>query len=170
MDARVRVGARRAAFLNSFPSPFAGRAKEMKQKAHREKETPDVRKFTHSIFFSKPRADDQDGARRVRCTACPSAVGGARRCTNAFSRCGLSHCGDSPSSAAHHGILFSLHVELKHALRAGAHGMAAHCARKEQATAVAADSGACTLAAQGVTKRLCARSMSLFRLNVGNRS
>lgn len=36
-----------------------------------------------------------------------------------------------PSSAARHGILFSLHVELKHALRAGAHGMATLCAHKE---------------------------------------
>ena len=97
MDARLRVRARRAAFLNSFPSPFAGRAKETKQQAHREKETPDVRKFTHAIFFSKPRADDQVGALRVRCTARPSSVGGARRCTNAFSRCGLSlHAGCPP--------------------------------------------------------------------------
>ena len=47
-----------------------------------------------------------------------------------------------PSSAARHGILFSLHIELKHALRAGAHGMATLCARKEWATTIAADSGA----------------------------
>ena len=65
------------------------------------------------------------------------------RCANALSRCGLSHCDDSPPLlAARHGILFSLHVELKHALRAGAHGMATLCARKEWATTIAADSGA----------------------------
>ena len=68
----------------------------------------------------------------------------ALRCTNALSRCGLSHCDDSPPllrGTAWHSA-FPLHVEFKHALRAGAHGMATLCARKEWATTIAADSGA----------------------------
>lgn len=61
MDARVRVGARRAAFLYGSPSPFAGRAKETKQQAHREKETVGSRKFVLTIFFSGREADDRGG-------------------------------------------------------------------------------------------------------------
>ena len=98
MDARVRVGARSAAFLDDSPSPFAGRMKETKQQAHREKETPDAQQFTRPTSFSGREADDQDGAPRVRCHGMrPSAVRGARRCTNALSRCGLSlHAGCPP--------------------------------------------------------------------------
>ena len=74
----------------------------------------------------------------------PSAVGGARRCPNALSLCGLSlHAGSPPllCGTAWHSA-FPLHVEFKHALRAGAHGMATLWARKEWATTIAADSGA----------------------------
>lgn len=35
--------------------------KETKQQAHREKETPDVRKFVLTIFFSGREADDRGG-------------------------------------------------------------------------------------------------------------
>lgn len=99
--------------------------KETKQQAHREKETPDVRKFTHAIFFSKPRADDQVGALRVRCTARPSSVGGARRRANAFSLCGLSHCDDSPPllrGTPRHSVFTACRIQARASSRGARYG------------------------------------------------